>query len=59
MIRSARAKSGKDYKKHASLDMAQGLFADRISRCIVVSNNNVEAANGVSYLPLYMSMFIG
>ncbi len=52
-------KSGKDYKKHASLDMAQGLFADRISRCIVVSNNNVEAANGVSYLPLYMSMFIG
>ncbi len=52
-------KSGKDYKKHASLDMAQGLFADRISRRIVVSNNNVEAANGVSYLPLYMSMFIG
>ncbi len=52
-------KSGKDYKKHASLDMAQGLFADRISRRIVVSSNNVEAANGVSYLPLYMSMFIG
>lgn len=51
-------KSGKDYKKHASLDMAQKLFADKINRRIVVSGNNVESGNGVIYLPFYMSMFI-
>lgn len=52
-------KSGKDYKMHSSLDMAQSLFADKINRRIVASGNNVESANGVIYLPLYMSMFIG
>ena len=28
-------KSGKDYKQHTSLNMAQKLFADKINRCIV------------------------
>lgn len=52
-------KSGKDYKQHNSLDMAQSLFADSINRRIVMSGNNVEVGeNGVVYLPLYMSMFI-
>ena len=51
-------KSGKDYKKHSSLDMAQSLFADKINRRIVVSTNNVETGNGVIYLPFYMSMFM-
>ncbi len=51
-------KSGKDYKKHASLNMAQTLFADRIGRRIVMSGNNLEHEDGVLYLPLYMSMFI-
>lgn len=51
-------KSGKDYKKHASLDMAQSLFSEKINRRIVVSNNNLEVEDGVLYLPFYMSMFI-
>ena len=51
-------KSGKDYKRHASLNMAQKLFADKINRQIVMSSNNVETDNGVLYLPFYMSMFI-
>ena len=51
-------KSGKDYKQHTSINMAQSLFADKINRCIVMSSNNIETANGVIYLPLYMSMFI-
>lgn len=38
--------------------MAQKLFADKINRRMVVSNNNVESDNGVLYLPFYMSMFI-
>ncbi len=52
-------KSGKDYKKHSSLDMAQTLFADKIYRSIVVSGNNVGFENGILYLPFYMTMFIG
>ena len=52
-------KSGKDYKQHTSLDMAQSLFADSINRRIVMSGSNVEVGeDGVVYLPLYMSMFI-
>lgn len=51
-------KSGKDYKKHVSLDMAQSLFSEKINRRIVMSCNNMEVEDGVLYLPFYMSMFI-
>lgn len=51
-------KSGKDYKKHVSLDMARSLFPDKIGRMIVMSDNNIEIENGIQYLPFYMSMFI-
>ena len=51
-------KSGKDYKQHTSLNMAESLFADKINRRIVMSSNNLETENGVVYLPLYMSMFV-
>ncbi len=51
-------KSGKNYKRHASLNMARSLFADKIGRCIVMSSNNLETDNGILYMPLYMSMFI-
>lgn len=51
-------KSGKDYKKHSSLDMTQALFADKINRRIEMSGNNLETEDGVLYLPLYMSMFL-
>lgn len=52
-------KSCKDYKQHSSLNTPLKLFADKINRCIVMSSNNLEIGNGVVYLPLYMSMFIG
>ena len=51
-------KSGKDYKLHASLNMAQQLFAEKINRRIVMSGNNLEVEDGVIYLPFYMSMFV-
>lgn len=57
-ISIVEVKSGKDYKKHTSLDMAHSLFADKINRRIVMSGNNLEVENGVIYLPLYMSMFL-
>lgn len=51
-------KSGKYYQQHASLNMAQQIFPDRISRGIVVSGNNLEVKDGVIYMPFYMSMFL-
>ncbi len=51
-------KSGKDYKKHSSLNMVQSLFAEKINRQIVVSGNNLESENGIIYIPFYMTMFI-
>ncbi len=58
-ISVAEIKSGHDYKKHASLDMAQRLFADKTNRLMVFSQYNTEVApNGITYLPLYMAMFV-
>jgi predicted AAA+ superfamily ATPase len=52
-------KSGKDYKKHASLDHACEDTKGRLCRRIVLSKYNIEQGeNGVIYLPLYMAMFL-
>lgn len=51
-------KSGGDYRRHASLDAARNHFAERIGQSIVFGPCNVEYADGVTYLPLYMSMFV-
>jgi len=56
-INIVEVKSGKDYKQHASLDMAHSLFANKINRRIVMSGNNLEVEEDNIYLPLYMSMF--
>lgn len=57
-ISIVEVKSGKDYKQHNSLNMAQSLFADKINRRLVMSSNNLEVEDGIIYLPFYMSMFI-
>ena len=51
-------KSGKDYKRHASLDRAIESFPEKIGRSIVFSPHNVERNQEVLYLPLYMSQFL-
>lgn len=51
-------KSGKDYSRHASLDAAMENFADQIGQCIVLGPCNVDCSGDVTYLPLYMSMFL-
>lgn len=52
-------KSGKDYKKHASLDSALQLYSSKIGRAMVLGKMNVEQApSGITYLPLYMTMFL-
>lgn len=51
-------KSGKDYKRHASLDAALANKNNNIGRPMVFSRFNVEEDNGVIYFPLYMTMFL-
>jgi len=51
-------KSGNEYRRHIALDNAifdnPGVF----KRKIVLCKGNVEAAGDVTYLPLYMAMFL-
>ena len=51
-------KSGKDYKRHASLDAAIAIKNNNIGRPMVFSRFNVEEDNSVIYYPLYMTMFL-
>jgi predicted AAA+ superfamily ATPase len=53
-------KSGKDYKKHASLDhVCEGDKRGLLGRRIVLSKHNLETnKNGIIYMPLYMTMFL-
>lgn len=52
-------KSGRDYKKHASLDRAyEAVRTGKQGRRIALSKHNMETGkNGVIYMPLYMTMF--
>ena len=52
-------KSGKENKKHASLDHAYEITKGKLNRRIVLSKYNIEKGiNGVIYYPLYMAMFL-
>ena len=52
-------KSGNDFHRHAALDNALTENPGKLNRRIVLCKGNVEiGANGVLYLPLYMTMFL-
>ncbi|MGM9733251.1 MAG: ATP-binding protein [Prevotella sp.] len=52
-------KSGKDYTIHSALDKFLSTPDYTISRAIVFSNNReVGTVNGITYMPIYYSMFI-
>lgn len=52
-------KSGKDYKIHSALDNFLASAEYNIPRAIVFSNDReVRAANGITYFPIYYSMFL-
>ena len=57
-ITIVEVKSGKDYKRHHSLDIVRRLFSDRIGRQIVLCPGNTEMSDGILYLPVYMAMFL-
>ena len=52
-------KSGKDYKIHSALDNFLETPSYNIHNAIVFSNErNVVVENGITYMPIYYSMFI-
>jgi predicted AAA+ superfamily ATPase len=51
-------KSGRDFKRHASLDAAIANKGNNIGRSMVFSRFNVEQNNSIIYYPLYMTMFL-
>ncbi len=51
-------KSGKDYKKHAALSNVMANEDYKIPVAYVFHNGNIEQADRVIYLPVYMLMFL-
>jgi len=52
------AKSGSNFKKHASLNTAIKDHFTKIHRSIVLSPANIIVDENVTYLPIYMAMFL-
>lgn len=57
-VHIVEVKSGDNFKSHASLDYALEHEGSRISRATVLCKGNLSVEDGVTYLPLYMAMFL-
>ncbi len=57
-IQLVEVKSGKDYKKHASLDRVRQVKEWQAEKSYVFCQGNIEEADGVTYLPWYEIMFL-
>ena len=51
-------KSGKDYSRHSALDNVLKVQNYHIERAVVFCNDNVSTDGAVTYLPIYMLMFL-
>lgn len=51
-------KSGKDYEKHSALDNVMSVAEYGIDEAYVFTNDNVKTKGKVTYLPIYMVMFL-
>ncbi len=51
-------KSGKEHKRHASLNTAIASHGNLIGRAMVLSQFNIEYENSIIYYPLYTTMFL-
>ena len=51
-------KSGKDYEKHSALDNVMAVKEYDIGEAYIFTNDNVKTDGKVTYLPIYMSMFL-
>ena len=57
-IYALEVKSGKEFKKHKSLDNLMEQEEYKIGRNIVLSPNNLFVEDSITYLPIYMTGFI-
>ena len=51
-------KSGKDYERHSALDNVMAVAEYGIEEAYVFTNGNVKADGKLTYLPIYMVMFL-
>ena len=51
-------KSGKNFRRHASLDKFTAKFRDRLGASILLYTKDVAEINGVLHLPLYMAQLL-
>ncbi len=51
-------KSGKDYQKHSALNNMMTDYPDSLYDAIVLSNGNIETVGNITYVPIYMIMYI-
>ncbi len=51
-------KSGKDYQKHTALTNLMNDYPNSLYDAVVLCNGNVEVDGDISYVPIYMIMFI-
>lgn len=51
-------KSGKDYQRHTALNNLMADYPQSIYDAIVLCNGNVEQKGNITYLPIYMVMFL-
>ena len=57
-ISPIEVKSGKDYKRHNALGNVLADTNYRIGEAFVLNNENLERDGKITYMPVYMSMFI-
>ena len=51
-------KSGKNYEKHSALDNVMAVKEYDIEEAYIFTNDNVKTDGKLTYLPIYMSMFL-
>lgn len=52
-------KSGKDYLRHSALSQIMKEEAYGIPEAVVLTQDNVQVKGKITYLPIYMTMFLG
>jgi len=57
-VMPVEVKSGKDYQRHTALTNLMKDYPNSLYDAIVLYNGNVEVSGNISYIPIYMIMFI-
>ena len=57
-LTAIEVKSGKNYRKHNALDKCMECKDFHIQRAIVLCHDNVQVEDDVTYMPIYMTMFM-